>query len=357
VALGGPVAAAPLVMTEDPRLQVAYQSDRVWNGVATTPGGRVFVVYTQADKSGVQLEEISATGARSAFPDAAWNIPAKHGDVGHAFVQVNSIRIGPDGDLWIIDAGAPAAGKKAVAGGARLFKINLQRNQVEKIFSLSHVVKPNSFIDDFRFHDHYAYLSDAGEPGLIVLDLKTGSARRVLDNVPVTTDARPLYADGKRLVDEKGKLVLVHADQLEVSPDGKILYFEPASGPLSKIATRLLEDETLGDHALLAHVEKFADTPSTGGTVIDAQGNVYDADENRRCILKITPAGAVSTFLCDRRLIWADAMWIDHDEMLWIPVSQMSLTPGMNGGKNAVRYPVTILKMKLGIGPSPIDHD
>ena len=157
--------------------------------------------------------------------------------------------------------------------------------------------------------------------------------------------------------DKNGREVRVHADQLEVSPDGRYFYFQPASGPLARIETRWLDDPAVSPADLARHVEApWVDTPTSGGTAIDAKGNIYMGDANRRRILKISPGRHVTTLAADPRFVWTDAMWIDRDGFLWIPAAQLNRVPDMNGGKNAVLYPVWIYKLKIGIGPSAIDH-
>ena len=147
-------------------------------------------------------------------------------------------------------------------------------------------------------------------------------------------------------------LVRHHADQLEVSPDGQYLYFQPASGPLARVDTRYLDDPHFSAKELASHVEKnWADTPTTGGTAIDANGTIYLSDANKRRILTISPEGKVSTLISDPRLIWVDAMWIDRDGYLWIPATQLNLTPALNAGRQKVHYPVFIYKMKIDAGP------
>jgi len=82
--------------------------------------------------------------------------------------------------------------------------------------------------------------------------------------------------------------------QLEVSPDGRSLYYQPCSGPLYCIDTRWLDDGSIGDAERAKHVERFADTPPTGGTAIDAAGNIYLSDTDRERVIKITPEEKVS---------------------------------------------------------------
>jgi hypothetical protein len=221
LSLGG---CGSLPSTSSASLIPVFHGNRVWNGVATTRDGKVFVSYPQADGPGVQLAELDIDGTPHPYPNANWNKTQPQNDVAHSFVRVNGLRIGPDGALWVIDAGAPDIGKPAIMGAARIFCIDVTTGSIRRIYDLAAAIKPLSYVDDIRFHGEIAYLTDAGAPGLIVLDLKTGEARRVLDGHPSTVDSRPMYADGRLLLDEQGKELRVRADQLEVSPDGAWLY-------------------------------------------------------------------------------------------------------------------------------------
>jgi sugar lactone lactonase YvrE len=348
---------AALPTEEDPRLIPAFSASRVWTGVTTTPGGRVFVSFPSADGPGIQVAEIMPDGAITPYPDAAWNAVRPDHDPAGAFVRVNALRIGPDGHLWIVDAGAPGIGAPTVAGGPRLIVVDVASNQVIRIHDLDSATRDTSYVDDIRFNGGFVYGTDAGAPGLIVVELATGRARRVLDGHPSTVDERPMYADGQVLRDERGTELRINADQLEVSPDGRYLYYQPASGPLSRIETRWLDDPEVPAETLAEQVESgWVGTPTTGGTAIDENGVIYLSDTNRRRILTIAPDRQVRPLIADPRLIWPDAMWIDDQGFLWIPAAQLNRTPGLNGGKMQVSYPVQIYKMHLGVGPAPNDH-
>lgn len=197
-----PAVSAGLPTKPDVRLIPVFKADRVWNGVTTTRDGRVFVSYSSADRPGVQIEELSPNGVGRAYPDEAWNAWQPGHDAKDAFVRVNALRIGPDGALWVIDAGAPGLGKPAVPGGARVIRVNLATNRVARIYSLANAIHPTSYIDDIRFNGRRLYVTDAGAPGLIVLDLESGRARRVLDGHPSTIDQRPMRADGRVIRDQ-----------------------------------------------------------------------------------------------------------------------------------------------------------
>lgn len=332
-------------------LTVEFQSPSlIINGITTTPSGRKFVVIQPLTAKQPQVAEIT-TGEPIAYPNAAWNgrKPSEDGSI--RFVGVNSLRVGPDGMLWVVDRGAPGIGKALVPGGPKLIRIDLANNKVTRIYDLSTVVQGKSFVDDVRFNGKHAYLTDAGRPAIIVLDLETGNARRILENHPSTVAHRPLTAEGKQLRDSEGKPIIIHADQLEVSADGKWLFYQPCTGPMSRIETRYLDDPTLTPDALDRNVQSFADTPSTGGTAIDANGTIYSSDTNRSRILKIAEDGSISTLIADPRLAWVDAMWIDDSGKLWMPAAQLNRVAGLNDSVDAVYWPVTVYSIEIGEKP------
>ena len=340
-------------LAEPDALKPMLQSDNlVFNGITRSKDGRLFSPFQRQTKGkGIELGEWR-DGKPIAFPDEAWNAWKAGDDAGNAFVAVNAIRIGPDGDLWVVDKGAPGIGDAPLPSGPKLVQIDLTRNAVRRVYSLQSATTERSFIDDFRFNGRNVYLTDAGQPGLIVLDLDTGMPRRALDGHWSSMAQRPLTGQGRVLRDDKGKLLFIHADQLEVSPDGKIFYYQACPGPLYSIETRWLDDVGLNDAERAKHVKLFASTVATGGTAIDADGNIYASDTDGLRILKIAPDGGISTLAQDPRLVWVDAMWIDEDGGLWIPAAQMNRTPAMNGGEaSTVKFPTTIYRMQIGAKP------
>jgi hypothetical protein len=337
---------------QDARLIPVFNANEAWNGVTTTADDRVFVDFPHLDGStGMRVAELSHDGTAQPYPDADWNRWQEGADAAHTFVRVNALRIGPDQQLWVVDTGAPGFGGNVVPGGVKIVVINPQTNRVSRIYPLDSVTSATSYIDDIRFHGPQAYITDAGIPGLIVLDLESGNARRVLDHHHSTTDERLMLASGQVMRTADGQEVRVHADQLEVSPDGTYLYFQPCSGPLYPIETRFLDDPSIPPAELACHVERWVDTPTTGGTAIDAQGNIYVRDVNKRIILKIIPASEVTTLIQDSRLDWADAMWIDPQGYLWIPAAQLDQIAPFQGGVSRVNFPVSLYTLQIGAQP------
>lgn len=349
------IAAVP---ASPPSLVPVWSSQRVWNGVTLDARGQAFASFPSCDGRGVQLVKLLADNGQQPYPDAAWNRLDDRHDPAGRFVNVNAMRVGPDGLLWVIDAGAPGLGEAAIPGGARLVVIDTASDRIVQVHDLAAGVKPMSYIDDIRFSAdaRKVYLTDAGAPALLVLDLASGAVVRRLEDQPCTTDQRTMKADGKPLLTQDGSELRVHADQIEVSPDGRWCYFQPSSGPTYRVATADLENLDLPEDQLATRVDLFWDGPTTGGTAIDAQGRIYYSDVETRRILRIDAQGDATVLIEDERLIWSDAMWIDAEGWLWLPATQQNRTPGFAGGAMSVEYPVWIYKYFIGVGPSPIDH-
>jgi len=342
---------------QDSRLEQVATSPRVWNGITVSHDNRLFASLTQSEGAGLQLAEV-INNQLKAFPDDSWN-QWNANDPEHHFYHVNALRIGPDGDLWVMDAGNKGigTGDQAVAGGAKLVHISLATGKVVHSYVFkAPTLQPTSYLDDVRFNGDFAYITDPGAVGLVVLNLKSGKSWRVLDNHPLSIDHQPIYADGKKLILRDGREKRVGLDQLEVSPDGKWLYYQAIPGPLARIETRYLNDSALSAAEVAKHAEKVRETWSTGGTAIDAEGNIYASDINTRSIKRIAPDGKVTTVVQDPRLIWIDAMWVS-DGALWMPSGQINRTPATTGGKpSTVEYPVKLYRLPLPIKPSPLDH-
>lgn len=350
--LGAPGRAAEAPAGSDALKPMVESNDLVFNGITRSADGRLFSPFQRQSKDkGIELGEWR-DGKAVPYPDAAWNAWKTGDDPAKAFVAVNAIRIGPDGDLWVVDKGAPGMGAAPLPGGPKLVQIDLATNAVRRVFPLQAATTEMSFIDDFRFNGGHIYLTDAGQPGLIVLDRETGGLRRVLDGHWSTIAQRPLTGQGRVLRDDKDKLLFIHADQLEVSPDGKTFYYQACTGPLYSIETRYLDDASVSDDERAKHVKLHAATVATGGTAIDAGGTIYASDTDGLRILKIAPDGTVSTLVQDPRLVWVDAMWIDEQGGLWIPAAQMNRTPAMSGGAaSTVKFPTTIYRMQIDAEP------
>ncbi|KAJ4395925.1 hypothetical protein N0V93_000141 [Gnomoniopsis smithogilvyi] len=363
-----PLVSLPLCLAAiDPRVQVALTLDTPCNGVSTTPDGRLFVLYARVDGTQAQglpevVEWINGTGVP--YPNAQWNSYAgPTSDAATTLIRVNSQRVGPDGNLWLVDTGSPGFGSPVILPeGPKLVVVDIQTNEVARVYPVGNVTKSSSLLDDIRFNlaTGKAYLTDAGAGALIVLDLATGTAIRVLDGDESTGAFTPASGEGVLLRSSAGQPQFIEADQLEVSPDAGYLHWQPASGGMFRIETAYLDQAFYNSSlatVLSTYVEPFALTPSTGGTAIDAEGSIYVSDPDRQAIEKVYANGTRTTLLQDERLLWVDAMWIDSHNRLWMPAAQLNRgVPFSVGGVSRIVKPLYVYYVDIGVGPSPIDH-
>jgi sugar lactone lactonase YvrE len=185
----------------------------------------------------------------------------------------------------------------------------------------------------------------------------------VLQEHKSTVALMSLLADGQFMHDSAtGRLEYINADQLEVSPNGKYFYYQPGIGYMWRIETKYLKEalhnDTMAD-LLPDYVEPFSLTPSTGGTAIDVEGNVYYSDGDRQGIRYILQNGTTTRLVRDSRLLWVDAMWIDSQQRLWMCASQLNhgdrfVQP--NNNSNTIKKPIFVYTIETGHGPSPLEH-
>lgn len=121
-----------------------------------------------------------------------------------------------------------------------------------------------------------------------------------------------------------------------------MVILRPLQGPWSKVRISDLTAPDLTPAQLASRVEPFADLPPTGGTVMDAKGNLYFSDLAHDAIRVRRPDGHVETLIVDPRLHWVDAPFLDRDGMLWLPAAQMDRVSLFNDGTSRVQWPMTI---------------
>lgn len=216
----------------DPRVETALTLQHPSNAVSTTPDGRLFLLYARVDGStGPQVVEYNrSTNATTPYPNAEWNTFTNGSDPSGHLIRTNSQRIGPDGNLWLVDVGSPGFGEPVILPkGPKLVVVNVTTNEVCRVYPMGNATLYNSLLDDVRFNPGtgFAYLTDAGAPNLIILNLNTGDTRRVLIDDRSTDAYMPVSAEGNLLRASDGSFQHIYADQLEVSPDGEWLYYQP----------------------------------------------------------------------------------------------------------------------------------
>lgn len=344
--------AAPPAQPE--LIEVARSPRFVWNAVAVTKRGRIFVGMPRwpgFDET-PSVAEVMPDGSLSPYPGGDWNNWAPGRPVENAFVSVNTVHIFDDDSLWVVDQGAPSFGA-TIPGAQKVVQIDTASNKVARVLRFGpDILPPGAGLNDLRIHGRTAYFTDSGLGGIVVVDLASGQAIRRLSKTRFTMadPARPpIGEDGVIVRTPKGEVLAVNSDPIEVSPEGKWLYFQPLAGPLWRVETQHLSDTSLSEDRLAEKVEYVFDTPPLVGTIIDNRGNILLAEMGRPRITVLTPDGWTRTLIEDDRIWGPDALFIDYDRYLYIPVPQlprMAFFQGPNG-KSKQQLPFRIYKLKL----------
>jgi sugar lactone lactonase YvrE len=339
------VAAKSTVPVRGQRPQsVASFPDQRVTGVAVSSQGRVFVnfPYWEDGHGPAVMEVVAGLGSRP-YPDAAWNklpTPDLSPDAAaRQFVCVQSVVVDDQDRLWVLDPASPKF-VGVVPGGAKLVQFDLATNAPARTIVFDAVAAPTkSYLNDVRFDTrrNVAYLTDSGLGALLVLDLKTGRARRVLEGHP-STQPEPdfsLVVNGKELRDQAGQKPDFRADGLELSADGNTLYYQALMGrTLYRIGTEFLRDSTLTAAALAARVQKVGTPGAADGFGRDAAGNIYLSGIENNTIRRLLPSGQVEVVAQGPEISWPDSFASGPGNTLYFTTSQIQTQPKWNKGKD-----------------------
>jgi sugar lactone lactonase YvrE len=311
-----------------PKLVEVANSPQQWNTVAVSSEGRIFASFPRwVDNRSISVGEVMPDGSILAFPGGDWNQWATQLPPERRFVNVNSVYVDDRNDLWVVDSAAPRFGS-VVPGGAKLVRIDLATNQVEQVYNFGSQIAPEeSNLNDVRVRDGYAYLTESGLGAIIVIDLQSGEARRLLANDPSTKSDPTIVpvVEGQEFRNTEGEVPQIHANGLALSPDGTWLYFQPTYGPnLLRVSTADLRNVSLSEQELGSRVEVVGPTVAAGGMMMDDSGILYLADFEKKAVTLRCSNGQLEQLVQDDRLIWPDGGSIGPDDNYYFPVAQLN---------------------------------
>jgi sugar lactone lactonase YvrE len=367
----GPSGAEPMnakIATDMPigKLEVVHEFfDDMPTGVTVAASGRIFVNFPQwGDKVPFTVGEVRG-GKVVAYPDQTTNtFDPKRAD--QTLSSVQSVVMGPDGMLWILDTAAPGFGKP-LPGAAKLVAVNIDTNKVVKTVVLpTTVVTPTTYINDVRFDfrpgkPKLAFITDSsidGPGGIIVVNLDNGHAWRKLTGHP-STSPDPAFVpvvEGERLaMREKGKkpaVFKVASDGIALSADGETLYYCPLSSRhLYSIPTHLLRDPATPEAQIEAAVKDLGEKGASDGLEADDRGYIYAGDYERNSIRQRSTDGEWVTVAHDPRILWPDTMSMASDGFLYFTSNQLHRQAQFHEGVDRRQKPYVLFRIKVGGGP------
>lgn len=319
-------------------------------GVAVSKQGRIFVTFPKRKKDyDFGLVEL-VNGKRIPYPNAEWN-QWDSLQAPNRFVNVQAAVIDATDNLWVLDPANPDDEAPVIAG-IKLLKINLSTNKIERTYRFEDLPRERTGLNDVRVDPgrQVAYLSDPRLAAIVVLDLRTGKSRLVLQGhrSTTTTPGFVLRIDGKEVKDKSGKLFSSSVNGIALSPDLNYFYYRAINQTkLYRIPTEALRTAALPPAGVAAKVEEVGETGVSHGMIADKAGNVYLSDSPAQAIRYVTPTGSLETLVRDGRLAWPDTFAVGPDGYLYVTCSQISRLPKWNNGEDKVQYPFRLYRVKL----------
>lgn len=351
---GAALAVSSMAMRAgEPSLEeVASFPTQQVTGVTVSAKGRVFVNFPDwSDDHTTSVAEI-IKGKPKPYPDEAWN--AKDGPAGKRWVCVQSVVVDDQDFLWVLDPASPKT-EAVVPGGPKLVKIDLKSDQVVQIIPFSDKIAPErSYLNDVRIDTKsgHAFMTESGTGAIIVVDLKSGQARRLLAD-SATTKLEPdasVTVDGMKILDPKTQLAPgFQADGIALDRTGGWLYYHALTGTqLYRVKTGDLLNESLTARQLESKVQKLGPTPKPDGMLESDGAAVYLTAIEENAIVRYDPQSKKLTMVVkDEKLQWPDTMAWGPDGQLYVTCSQIHRMPKYHGGESKQKGPYMLYRLKV----------
>lgn len=285
--------------------------------VAVSADGRLFfTVHPEARPRGNKLLEF-VNGASVPYPSRQLQADLFDTPLGVAIDRFNR--------LWIIDHGNHGTRP------ARIVAIDLTTNQVLREQQLSEDIAPlGSFLQDLQVSadGNTVVIADASfwrkRPAIVVYDVETGSARRVLENHASVSAEDYLIRTRNRDMAFLGGMVALRGgiDGIALGPEW--LYYGAISGSgLYRVRLEDLRNESLPAAQLGNRVDRFSDKPLSDGLSYDVAGNVYITDIEHSAIFRVSTKRKLSTLIQAPQIRWPDALSFGPDGWLYVADSAL----------------------------------
>ena len=327
-------------------------SAHLLNGVAVSPAGRTFCSFPRwVALTTPSVAEAMPDGSFRPYPGGRWNAWQPGESTHDRIVSAHAVYADANDKLWVVDDAAPRA-CPAVAGAAKLVCIDLATDRVERVYPFDAAFLPlGAILGHVRVDDRFAYVTEAHHGSIVVVELAGGASRKLLAH-DESTRADPAIVpviEGREFRRHRdGKAPLLHVDLLELSSDGRWLYFMPLFGPvLRRIETKYLQDASLSEAQVAAHVEDVARVLPLAGIARDGAGNLYLCSITEGAILRLGADGRLTTLIADPRISFPNEPSVGPDGCLYFPSSQIHRLALFGDGVPRVELPFEVFKVAL----------
>lgn len=239
---------------------------------------------------------------------------------------VLSVRIDQQNRLWLLDYAQH--GSKT----PQLLAIDLNTMQIVHQHQFSKQIAPlGSHLNDFQVDNsgRYIFIADASilglNPALIVYDIETQQARRVLeDHESVEPDYFVPVVEGQKMLMFGVFAIRPGVDSIALDRQNDWLYFAPVTDlHMHRVRVADLLNESFTPEMLAERVERFAEKTMSDGITTDNAGNIYISDLEHSAITRLSPEGTLSTLISSERLRWPDGFSFGPDGWLYVTASAL----------------------------------
>jgi sugar lactone lactonase YvrE len=350
------LVAAPDGHCEPIDLQVVYRLPVGPGNITVTPDDRIILSLHPFHSPANKVVELARNGTLIPFPNASWNSRDTRGP--HSFDSVLGIQCDKNGVVWMLDNGL-------MKGSApRVVAWDTAANRLHRIIELKPPAVPvqpiypdNAFLNDLAVdltHNAIFISHSAGneESGLIAVDLKTGSARRVLKgHASVVPKQEDLVMDGKTInftLPDAGQLkLLIGVNPIALDASDEWLYYGTMNGKnMYRVRTTDLIDADLTGEELAKRTERYSEKPICDGISLDDAGNIYISDLQANAVGVIGTDRKYRKLVVDPRISWPESFSFGRDGFLYFVASQLHLSAPLHEGTNRAKPPFYVFRMK-----------
>lgn len=315
-----------------------------------TPEGRLILSLHQFYEPDLRVAELTAEGQLVPFPTEAINQPGS-GDL--SLDSVLGLQCDRQGVVWMLD--------NAMRGGStpKLVGWDTRQDRLAQVIELPPpITVAAQFINDLAVDLTHGviFISDPAvgdQAAVIVVDLETGAARRVLQgHGSVLPGDLDLIMDGSPVVmrQEDGSWIRPHLGVNGIALDAQEewLYFCPmhADG-VYRIRAADLAKMTLSEAELGSKVERYCSKPICDGITIDQAGNLYLGDLSANA-LGVIPADTreYRWLVQDPLASWLDSFAFGPEGDLYCVSNQLHRSAPLHGDEDISRAPYHIFRVK-----------
>ncbi|EPG66295.1 L-dopachrome tautomerase-related protein [Leptospira wolffii] len=299
-------------------LEKVIQLDRPPGNISASSDGRIFFSFFPQGSPPIKVAELK-NGHAIAFPNQAFQ---------KNFNTVLSVRADDKSRLWTLDYG-----NLGIGSGPKIYAFDIATGAVIHEYSFPSDIAPkDSLFNDMQVDTvtETIYITDTSpiipDPGLVVYDIATKKARRLLKgHVSVTGERNEIVVNGSSF-EVAGVPIIFNADSIALDQNLEWLYFAPfTSGELYRAKTADLRNKSLTAAQLAEKVEQYSLKTMSDGISLDLSGNIYVTDAEHSAVNLIDPnTKALTTLFKDPSFRWPDGFSYAPDGYMYLTCSALN---------------------------------